>query len=197
MSKGAVDRRIGRTRSGLQHALLALILEKSYQAITVDEICARANVGRSTFYLHYASKDALKRSGLDHLRRELAARQEGVLADEGAADVLGFSLALFKHARDHIDLYRALVGGRGGTIALTEIREVLANFIRGEINTGTTSRAGQDAPAEFVVQYLVGAFTSVLTWWLDRGAEPSPRTMDEMFRQLAKNGVIPHSREAH
>ena len=192
MSKGAVDRRIARTRAGLQHALIALILEKSYEAITVDEICARANVGRSTFYLHYASKDALKRSGLEHLRRELAARQQRVLADGGAVDVLCFSLALFEHARDHIDLYRALVGGRGGTIAVTEIREILADFIRSEINAGTAGRIGQAVPAELMVRYLVGAYISVLTWWLDRGAEPPPRAMDEMFRQLATNGALRH-----
>lgn len=196
MSKGAVDRRIGKTRAGLQHALIALILEKGYDAITVDEICARANVGRSTFYLHYASKDALKRSGLDHLRQELAVRQQRVLAGEGEIDRLGFGLALFEHARDHIDLYRALVGGKGGTIAIMEIREMLAGFIRKEIMAESTGRTDRAVPPDLVVEYLVGAYVSVLTWWLDRGAEPSPQVMDGMFRQLAMNGLRRHLREA-
>lgn len=196
MSKGAVDRRIERTRAGLQHALIALILEKGYDAITVDEICARANVGRSTFYLHYASKDALKRSGLDHLRQELAVRQQRVLAGEGEIDRLGFGLALFEHARDHIDLYRALVGGKGGTIAIMEIREMLAGFIRKEIMAESTGRTDRAVPPDLVVKYLVGAYVSVLTWWLDRGAEPSPQVLDEMFRQLAMNGLRRHLREA-
>lgn len=196
MSKGAVDRRIGKTRAGLQHALIALILEKGYDAITVDEICARANVGRSTFYLHYASKDALKRSGLDHLHQELAVRQQRVLAGEGEIDRLGFGLALFEHARDHIDLYRALVGGKGGTIAIMEIREMLAGFIRKEIMAESTGRTDRAVPPDLVVEYLVGAYVSGLTWWLDRGAEPSPQVLDEMFRQLAMNGLRRHLREA-
>mgnify|MGYP002621516089 FL=1 len=197
MSKGAVDRRIARTRAGLQHALIALILEKSYEAITVDEICARANVGRSTFYLHYASKDALKRSGFDHLRQELAARQQQVLADSGVTERLGFGLALFEHAREHIDLYRALVGGKGGTIAITEIRELLAVFIRKEIRAVSNGRTALAVPSDLVVEYLVGAYVSVLTWWLDRGAEPPPRALDEMFRRMAENGALSHLHEAH
>lgn len=196
MSEGAVDRRIARTRAGLQHALIALILEKSYEAITVDEICARANVGRSTFYLHYASKDALKRSGFEHLRQELAARQQQVLDDAGVTDRLGFGLALFEHARDHIDLYRALVGGKGGTIAIVEIRQMLAEFIRKEIMAESTGRTDRAVPPDLVVEYLVGAYVSVLTWWLDRGAEPSPQVLDELFRQLAMNGLRCHLREA-
>lgn len=197
MTGGVVDRRIARTRAGLQHALIALILEKSYEAITVDEICARANVGRSTFYLHYASKDALKRSGFDHLRQELASRQQQVLADAGVTDRLGFGLALFEHAREHIDLYRALVGGRGGTIAIKEIRELLAEFIRKEIEAAPRGGAAGDVPSELVVEYLVGAYLSVLTWWLDRGAEPPPRILDEMFRGLAVNGVLSLLSEGH
>ena len=70
-AKRVMDRRVARTRTMLQHALISMILKKDYEAITISDICDAANVGRSTFYAHYASKDDLKRSGLDHLRRML------------------------------------------------------------------------------------------------------------------------------
>src|SRR5882762_8220495 len=80
----AFDRRVARTRKALQHALLALMLKKGYDAITVEEICAEADVGRSTFYAHFTGKDDLKRCGLeDHLRKMLLERQHQ--AKEGAA----------------------------------------------------------------------------------------------------------------
>jgi AcrR family transcriptional regulator len=59
----------------LQEAHISLILEKGYEATTVEDICDAANVGRSTFYAHYTSKDDLGRSGLEHLRKELVDRQ--------------------------------------------------------------------------------------------------------------------------
>src|SRR5260221_13091551 len=118
--KNVVDRRIHRTRTMLQRALISLIQKDSYEAITIQDICDAANVGRSTFYAHFTSKDDLKRSGLDHLRKQLVDRQKEALATPG--DIkdrsLGFSLTMFEHAKDHIDLYRALIGGRGGAIAL-------------------------------------------------------------------------------
>lgn len=49
MANGTIDRRIARTRGMLQHALISLIPKKGYEAITVEDICDVANVGRSTF----------------------------------------------------------------------------------------------------------------------------------------------------
>lgn len=107
MAKNAIDRRIPRTRAMLQHALNALILKKGYEAITVKDICDEANVGRSTFYAHYTSKDDIKRRSFEHLRQQLVDRQGDARAASGDIDGrnLGFSLTMFERARDHIDHY--------------------------------------------------------------------------------------------
>jgi len=55
------DRRIQKTKSLLHEALGSLIREKPYDAIVVQEILDRANVGRSTFYMHFSDKDDLHR----------------------------------------------------------------------------------------------------------------------------------------
>ena len=139
---------------------------------------------------HFASKDALKRSGLDHLRRELLERQKQVAeAGNGSATSrFGFSLALFKHARDHVDVYRALAGSTGGNVAQDGIREILSELVRRDLQRG--KRAHADAvPSDLVVEYLVGAYTAVLIGWLDGCAKRSPQKMAEMFRRLAIEGV--------
>src|SRR6266496_2263078 len=120
LAKDAIDRRIPRTKAALQHALISLILKKDYEAITIQDICDAANVGRSTFYVHYTSKDDLKRSGFEPLRRQLVARQREALATarDDKSRSLAFSLPMFEHARDHKDHYRALVGSRGGIVSL-------------------------------------------------------------------------------
>ena len=120
MAKKALDRRVPRTRALLQHALHSLLRKKDYETITIKDICAAANVGRSTFYVHYTSKDDLKRRGFEPLRRQLAERQQEALrtARDVRSRSLAFSLTMFEHARDHRDHYRALVGGRGGSVSL-------------------------------------------------------------------------------
>ena len=186
-----MDRRIVRTRATLQRALNSLILKKGYEAITITDICDAANVGRSTFYAHYTSKDDLKRSGLEPLRRLLVDRQREALAT--ARDIgdrsFGFSLAMFEHARDHRDHYRALVGGRGGTVSLGAIRQILSDLVRDELAATVHKKSEDVIPRELVVQYMVGAFMAVLTWWLDGGAKLPPHRIDAMFRRLATEGI--------
>ena len=62
--KGAEDRRIQKTQNLLREALVSLIAEKPYDSIVVKEILDRANVGRSTFYMHFRDKDDLLVSGI-------------------------------------------------------------------------------------------------------------------------------------
>jgi AcrR family transcriptional regulator len=186
MSK--IDPRVARTRQILQSALISLILDKGYEATTITDICRLAKVGRSTFYFHFASKDDLKRSGLEHLRHALDHQQREAAAASENRD-LSFSLFLFKHAQDHLDLYRALASGRGGAVALQSIRKIVSDLARREL----AKNAGQEPgiPRGFAVEYLVGAYMAVLTWWLDHGARLPPEKIDAMFRKMATQGVLP------
>lgn len=192
ITKLSLDRRSARTRATLQHALISLIAKKRYEAITIKDICSTANVGRSTFYAHFSSKDDLKRSGLESLRCVLADRQRRALTGPGDSNegALSFSLAMFEHARDHRHIYQALVGGRGGAIALGAIRQMLCDLVRDELAAAAGDKFSDGLPREVVVQYLVGAYMAVLTWWLDGGAKLPAESVDAMFRRLAMEGVV-------
>ena len=181
-----MDRRVARTRTMLHRALNSLILEKGYEAITVTDICDAANIGRSTFYAHYASKDDLKRSGLDrHLRALLVA------AAERASDrELGFSLPMFEHARDHLHLFRALSGGPGRALALCTIRRIVSDLVRKELAAGSRQEFADTMQREVAVQYVVGAFMAVMVWWLDGGAKLPAERMDAMFQNLVREGIV-------
>ncbi len=192
MAKKAIDRRIPRTRAMLQHALNSLLHKKGYDAITIKDICEAANVGRSTFYVHYTSKDDLKRSGFEPLRRQLVARQKEALATarDDKSRSLAFSLPMFEHARDHKDHYRALVGSRGGTVSLGTIRKMLSDLVHDELAATAEKNSSNVVPREFVVQYVVGAFMAVLTSWLDGGAKIPPEQINAMFCRLATEGIL-------
>lgn len=195
MAKRLIDRRTARTRAALQRALNSLIMEKDYEAITVKEICDAAKVARSTFYAHYPNKDAVKRSGFDPLRRQLVDRQRDAHSTSHNSwdQRFGFSLAMLQHARDHRHHYRALVDGRGGTVSLETIRQILCDVVRRDL-AATKGRGGADAvPRDLVVEYVVGAFMSVMIWWLEGGAKLPPEQVNTIFRRLAIQGVVQSS----
>src|SRR5262249_5226307 len=98
MAKKSIDRRAARSRAKLHEALLCLMAQRSYETITVEDICDRASVSRSTFYSHYAGKDDLIRNWLRQLR-ELVVYQATDQAMPGCPrGGFAFSLTMLEHA---------------------------------------------------------------------------------------------------
>jgi AcrR family transcriptional regulator len=183
-----MDRRVAKTLALLQHAHLAMIVEKGYDAVTVEDICARAKVGRSTFYAHFTGKEDLHRRGLEALRHELTGPGHAAGRAQAGAPGLAFSLPMFEHARAHLDLYRALTGSRGGVVAMESIRQLLCDAVRAEL-PATAALPPPAPPRELVVQHVVGAYLAILTWWLDTGATIPASEMDAMFQRLMRQGL--------
>src|SRR5262249_10485462 len=110
MPLGTIDRRVSRTRTLLHNALLSSLRSKSYDAITVEDLCTKAKIGRSTFYAHYTSKDDLLRTRLTHLRDTLIERRRAAAAGRATGKGLVFSGIMFEHAYEHVHLHRHLLG---------------------------------------------------------------------------------------
>ncbi|HLZ31959.1 MAG TPA: TetR/AcrR family transcriptional regulator [Chloroflexota bacterium] len=73
----ATDPRVKRTRQRLQEALVELLAEKSFDAITVQDIAARSTINRATFYAHFADKQALFASFTREWFRQALRRRVG------------------------------------------------------------------------------------------------------------------------
>lgn len=185
-----MDRRAARTRKALHGALMSLILRKGYEATTIQDIIDEADVGRSTFYAHYTGKEDLLRGGFEKLRADLTTARRAVSAQRRGSEeeALGFSIAMFEHACDYKDVYRAMVGGRGGVVAVNEIRRILSDLVQEELAALQRDSA---VSRELVVQFVVGAFLTVLTWWLERKPGLNPPQVDAMFRRLVLDGIGP------
>jgi AcrR family transcriptional regulator len=188
--KKAEDRRVRRTRALLQNALTSLIVEKGYEAITVQEIIDRANVGRATFYAHFADKRTLLTSRLEDLRTALIQQQREALATSGDGNrALTFSRAMLQHASDSLPLWRALAGRESGAFVMARIQEMLADLVRNDLAALGLTQRGADR--ELLVQHLTGGFIAVMMWWLTGGAKLSAEEMGARFGKLAMQGLTP------
>jgi len=95
------------------------MLERSCDEISVQDVCDKADVGRSTFYTHFADKEELMAGGFEDLRRMLRAG----LAERPDGKVrLGFARGMIDHAHDNQRLFRALVGKKSGQVVLRQFR---------------------------------------------------------------------------
>lgn len=180
------DRRVQRTRKMLQDALFALILEKGYEAVTVQDIIDRANVGRSTFYAHFLDKQELFLSGFEELRVFLAGQRAAAAPN---ARRFSFSRGMFEHVQSHLPLYRALVGKQSGAVVVRHMQQIITGLVRDELTTLAPGDASP-IPYEIVVQYTVSAFMGLLIWWADHETPYPAAQMDAIFQQLTLPGVL-------
>src|SRR5882757_7171577 len=93
----APDRRVRRTRKQLHDAFIALVIEKGYEKTTIQDILDRADVGRSTFYVHYRDKEALLTANFDAMQEHLEYELDQIAAT-GPVDVALPAALLFEHA---------------------------------------------------------------------------------------------------
>lgn len=188
------DRRVRRTKRRLKEALFELIDEKGYDRITIREITDRADVGRSTFYSHYDSKEDLLFSGFDDwlLSLAVAADSEGAGRDPGYARHFRFSLPLLEHISSHESFFDALVVRGAGSRVSRRIIELLSDVARRELERSASTRPQavlrsierrararvRDAQA----QAVAGAFISIVAWWLESGSAWNVEQVDRVFQ---------------
>ncbi len=187
MKTKVVDRRIRRTRQLLQEALLSLVLEKGYEAVTVQDVIDRADVGRSTFYAHFQDKEELFLSEFDVLRAMIEKHLDATSPE--ARDPWDMTLAMFRHAQEQHRLYKALAGKQGGSIALSHIERYLAVHLREHLRPVLSRKKKAPVPPEVVAHYLVSSFMALLTWWLDHDLPYPAEQINEMYRRLTQPGI--------
>jgi len=186
VTKPRTDRRVRRTRDQLGDALVALIVEKPFDTITVQDVLDRAGVGRSTFYAHYRDKDDLFLSDVDEFLEEMATM---LSRREDPSDRVAPVRELFAHVADARRLYDALVASDRIHDFLDLGREHFARGIErrlAELPRGGLLSAEHRAALSHA---LAGSFLSLLTWWIDRNMPGSPEEMDDLFHRMVWAGV--------
>ena len=181
------DRRIERTQQLIRGALRSLIQEKGFDALTVQDIIDRANVGRATFYAHFDNKDDLLASGFEDLRASLKARQRDAFARGRSVEdrVLAFSQEVFAHTNEYRDVFRAMVGKRSGATVQRLLHKLLVDLVREDVKETVVRADHRGVPTEALVQCIAGALFGLLMWWLDGKMRLSVVEVNALFRKLA------------
>lgn len=183
------DRRVKRTRKTLQDALIALILEKGYEAITVQDVIDRADVGRSTFYAHFVDKEALLLSQFEHLQADFERNFEENAADDASADLLDFSSVMFQHAQRYRRVYQAVVGRQSGQLMQRHLEKTLTVRVKKRVDRLWGGGQRQVIPPDILTHHLVSTLMSLMIWWLDHDLPYPPERMDQIYRQLIRGGI--------
>jgi AcrR family transcriptional regulator len=177
------DRRSARTREALHQALFALLHEKRYDAISVQDIIDRANVGRSTFYAHFVDKDDLASYSIEQMLNTLMP-----LAAPAGPGLIA-TAALFEHVREQFTLFQMQRRDRGLELFFERGQAYWSQKIEQELQRRLPPGHTPTVPLPIVANHITGAWVTLLRWWLDSKMPYTPERMEEIFQQLVMPGV--------
>jgi AcrR family transcriptional regulator len=186
-----LDRRIQKTLQLLQSALAKLVEEKEYKDITIQEILDRANVGRSTFYAHFESKDQLLRSLLTGLQEmfdegsKQLAEGDKPLANNSAL----LPLRALQFAKQNHRLFKAMLGQQGYGTRNNPFYDYLFVATREHFRLMIGREKSDARGIEVATHYYASAAMGVLEWWVENDMACSAEEAFQTLNQLTLHGL--------
>lgn len=192
------DLRIIRTRSWIRNALVELIEEKGFEAITVKDITTRAKINRGTFYAHYQDKYDLMTKSQEEIMYELSAiikrNLSATLAEIGTATPnlvpLSTAVTIFEYLNDNSGFMKAVLGPKGDLTFQTKIKEFIWKTLFNNSADSLIQEEDLLVPGHYLTSYVASAHIGVIQEWLNRNTQESPQEMARILSTITMNGPV-------
>jgi AcrR family transcriptional regulator len=183
MTQPESNLRVRRTQKLLREALIELIEERGFEALTIGELTEHAMVSRAAFYRNYQDKYDL----VEQIFEEAMSALLGAVGDLGREHPAEIWVKFFEHIAEYERLYRALLGRKGSPWFVRKMRVSLAGLIkeRGQLPHGPTARPVHTFSDEFVPDLVSTMFVEAITWWLEHGRPYTPKEIARRSALLA------------
>ena len=182
-----MDRRQRKTRAAIFLAFSTLLAEKAYSKITVQEIIDRANVGRTTFYAHFETKDDLLRELCQELFGHIIGsaldgnHTHGLYSDASAPESV--FCHLLQHLRENDNNILGLLSCESSELFLRYFKNSLNELIRTQF-LSQSQRANPQIPQDFLINHISGSFVEMVLWWIQGRMRQTPQELDGYFQAV-------------
>ena len=185
MTQPVSNLRVRRTQKLLREALIELIEERGFEALTIGELTERAMVSRAAFYRNYQDKYDL----VEQVFEEALSALLNAVGELGREHPPEIWVKFFEHIAAYERLYRALLGRKGSPWFVRKMRVSLADLIKesGHLphRPNASARPIHTFTDEFVPDLVSTMFVETITWWLEKGRPFTPREIATRSALLA------------
>ena len=182
-----MDRRQKKTRQAIFDALAELLMSKTYEKITIQDIIEKADVGRSTFYAHFETKDELLHSICSELLSHIVHAAHDGSHTHGLKECDEKPLSVFchrlKHLQENDHNIMRLLACESNKIFIGYFSRLVEEVVRTQLPL-KESAARLGVPEEFLLQHITQSYISMVEWWLKSNPELTPQELDEYFRAV-------------
>jgi len=160
-----MDRRQKKTRQAVYDAFTGLLEKKNYSSITVQEIIDEANIGRSTFYSHFETKDELLKALcteiFEHVFAEKLSKEDTHDFSDQNKDLRGELTHILYHLKDSSRYISRILSSESGEIFMQYFKEYLEVIFEAELRTEESF-----IPKEYILNHMVCDFSETVRWWM-------------------------------
>ncbi len=182
-----MDRRQIKTRRAIFSAFVKLLETKRYEKITVQEILDKADIGRSTFYAHFETKDELLKAVCKELFGHIIdsamdkTHTHGLYSNKEAPQSV--FCHLLQHLQENDNNILGLLACESSEIFLRYFKDNLNELIQIQF-VNHSCRDNRDLPQDFLVNHISGSFVEMVLWWLKDKGKHTPEELDRYFRAV-------------
>ncbi|BFT74701.1 TetR/AcrR family transcriptional regulator [Paenibacillus sp. P36] len=190
------DLRVIRTKESIRDALVELIDENGFDAITVKDITTRARINRGTFYAHYQDKFDLMTKCEEEIMLDLSKLTKqnypSVIAaleiDSQTLTPFSFTVSLFEYLHIHSGFMKAVLGPRGDLSFQTRLKKFMWETLYGNNPNAFVKEENLLVPERYLASYMGSAIIGVIQQWLESGGKESPQEMARILTTMSVNG---------
>lgn len=172
-TKESGDLRVRRTRNAIRAAFLALIEEKGFESIVVQDIADRAMINRVTFYKHYRDKYDLLEQTMNEMYQDLMTKVRQAPTSPREQVINNLLVLWLEEVTRYASFYRIMLGKEGSANFSSQVRKQLGGLLADALNHLSVKQNTADNLYAIRLQFIIGGFLNVTEWWLDQ-KQPLP-----------------------
>lgn len=178
-----MDRRIKKSRAAIYQAFIHLLNQQNYDTITVQDIIDLADVGRSTFYAHFESKEIL----LEEVCEDLFAHS--FAKPHAQSDIHGTLAHIFYHFKNNQDKVTTLL--LSNNLYFTKrLKSELRHYVFPLVRTSLIEEKPH-LPESFLEHFIAMTFIETINWWLQQRKPIDEQTIASYFLEVIGNRFLP------
>ena len=183
-----MDRRIQKTRTAILNAFERLLAEKRYEQITVRDIIDEADIGRSTFYAHFETKDDLLKYTCRELFEHIFDEHPASETSHDFSGEAGSPETMLTHILYHLKDDRA----RYMRIFSCESADIFWRYFRSQLEdlvgrSGIRRRAADlRVPEDYYMNFYCSAYIESVKWWFHHGLKAAPEELASCFERVTE-----------
>lgn len=184
-----LDLRVRRTHKLLWESLFELMTQakQKYSSITINQICDRAMVHRTTFYKHFEDKDALLAFGLKPYKDEAFTIS--------LLDRITKPFQVMEQFLHHKELGKIIESQMDDKQFITFLNYQTRETQKEEYEGLLRICKNHTIPNELIIEFHSGVITSLSAWWVQNRESVSAEEMDRYFHQMINQDIFQFERE--